>query len=267
MVTQNLSAGPTAYAYMQWQTDTGSAFIWKNSSTRSIDGGIRTVTFRNDEGDVRIATAGNTSYLYLQASNGCVGINKLAPTAALDVNGNVIVSGAISTYGTQSINASNNGDSIITSQCTNSVNYGYLCLKSASYSCWFACTNIGSIGMWTSGGGGVQLNYGGNSWGTWSDVRKKKNIQILSYGLPEINRLNPVRFDYKTDTSESSKRMGFIAQEVIPVIPEAVFGTEETEYSLAVTDLIPAMVNAIKELSSQNAKLLNFIQSKFPGEL
>lgn len=101
------------------------------------------------------------------------------------------------------------------------------------------------------GSGGVDLTSGATSWAAVSDERLKKNIQPLSYGLNEITQLQPVRFDYIEDQFEDSKRMGFIAQAVIPVIPEAVTGTEDTYYGLSATELIPTLVNAIKELNTK----------------
>lgn len=111
--------------------------------------------------------------------------------------------------------------------------------------------NSNKIRIVAGGSGGVDLTSGATSWAAVSDERLKKNIQPLSYGLNEITQLQPVRFDYIEDQFEDSKRMGFIAQAVIPVIPEAVTGTEDTYYGLSATELIPTLVNAIKELNTK----------------
>ena len=98
----------------------------------------------------------------------------------------------------------------------------------------------------------MDLPLGATAWSAHSDIRLKKNIKPLNYGLNEITNLRPVRFDYIEDISNNdSHRMGFIAQEVIPLIPEAITGSDETKYSLAITELMPAMVNAIKELNDR----------------
>ena len=76
-------------------------------------------------------------------------------------------------------------------------------------------------------------------------------IKPLEYGLSDVLQINPVRFDYKTDESDDSKRLGFIAQELQPVIPEAVGGNEETFYGVSATELIPALIKAIKELNAK----------------
>lgn len=98
---------------------------------------------------------------------------------------------------------------------------------------------------------GVELLAGATSWSAVSDERLKKNIKPLEYGLSNVLQINPVRFDYKTDDSEGSKRLGFIAQQLQPVIPESVGGNEETFYGVSATELIPALVNSIKELNAK----------------
>jgi hypothetical protein len=105
--------------------------------------------------------------------------------------------------------------------------------------------------------GGVNLASGATSWAAVSDERLKKNIQPLSYGLNEILQLDPVCFDYNDDVSNDSKRMGFIAQDVLEVIPEAVSGTQESFYGLSTTELIPTLINAVKQLNAKVTALEN----------
>jgi hypothetical protein len=106
-------------------------------------------------------------------------------------------------------------------------------------------------------GVGVYVNNGGNSWLAYSDERLKKNIKPLELGLEQIKALKPARFDYKTDESENSSRVGFIAQEVLPVLPHAVDAPEDSEQMLGVsaTEMIPVLVKAIQELEARLAAL------------
>ena len=87
--------------------------------------------------------------------------------------------------------------------------------------------------------------------GTISDARLKTNIKNISYGLEDLLKIRPVNFDWK-DGSDTN-RVGFIAQELKPIISQAVTDTrniaeDETPY-MAVTEsnLIPVMVKAIQE--------------------
>jgi len=76
-------------------------------------------------------------------------------------------------------------------------------------------------------------------------------------GLEQIKALKPARFDYNQDESESSARVGFIAQEVLPVLPHVVSVPEDSEQMMGVstTEMIPVLVKAIQELEARLAAL------------
>ena len=93
-----------------------------------------------------------------------------------------------------------------------------------------------------------------------SDIRLKKNITPISYGLDTISMLNPVKFNWADgfEPVEADKTLlGFIAQEVEEVIPEAIesFGGSidlngtTIENTLRVNEkfLIPVLTKAIQE--------------------
>jgi hypothetical protein len=92
---------------------------------------------------------------------------------------------------------------------------------------------------------------GAAAFGAWSDGRLKENIVSLSSELSNILALNPCEFDYKT----GGHQIGFIAQEIEQVYPDAVnYVGEETEEMKTVTgwDKTTArLVKAIQELSAQ----------------
>jgi hypothetical protein len=102
-----------------------------------------------------------------------------------------------------------------------------------------------------------------------SDRRLKRNISSIENGLSKVMALNPVKFNWieKFVESEENKDMlGFIAQELLPHIPEAVesFGESDLhingiiiENPLRVNEkfIIPVLVKAIQELSAKNTAL------------
>jgi len=92
--------------------------------------------------------------------------------------------------------------------------------------------------------------YSNNSLNT-SDARLKTNIRNLNYGLSTILRMNPVKYNWKEGNDKDTK-IGFLAQDLRKVIPEVVVGDESKE-NLAVNyiELIPVLVNAIKEQQKQ----------------
>ena len=93
----------------------------------------------------------------------------------------------------------------------------------------------------------------------------KQNITKITEGLSKINALNPVKFNWVDDfePNENGKELlGFIAQEVKDIIPEAVesFGTNSVvigdtiiENPLRVNEkfIIPVLVKAIQELNTK----------------
>ena len=106
-----------------------------------------------------------------------------------------------------------------------------------------------------------------------SDVRLKQNISTTTYGLSTISALNPVKFNWIDNfvESENGKDMlGFIAQEVQTVIPEAIesFGSNIDLNGTTITNplrvnekfIIPVLVKAIQELKSENDTLKEILQ-------
>ena len=91
-----------------------------------------------------------------------------------------------------------------------------------------------------------------------SDVRLKKNVQPLENALANILSLQPVRYQYRTNTFgefdlPQSNQTGLLAQEVANVIPEVVLENalkdEEGENYMGVDykRIVPHLIGAIKE--------------------
>ena len=90
-----------------------------------------------------------------------------------------------------------------------------------------------------------------------SDARAKQDIAELEYGLNEIMQLRPVLFNWK-EIANQHKSMGLIAQEVMPILGEAVYqdGSEQDSHlSIAYNSLIPVLINAVKELAEKVEQL------------
>ena len=126
--------------------------------------------------------------------------------------------------------------------------------------------------MWRDWGGwgGYWIDRnGGDMIGNWyalyaitgsiSDIRYKKDIESLPYGLKEVMQLNPIKYHYNLPkesmlANDPDYFLGFSAQEVQSLIPEAVHekmgeDVDSMKGMLAITmdELIPVVVQAIKE--------------------
>lgn len=105
--------------------------------------------------------------------------------------------------------------------------------------------------------------------GAWisatSDARVKQNIVDYTLGLDAIVQLQPKQFSFIPETGHDSsvRHIGFVAQDVQPILPEAVTSSQVTFKNLAIEDMLTvditpalyAMINAIKELAVRVATL------------
>jgi hypothetical protein len=100
---------------------------------------------------------------------------------------------------------------------------------------------------------GMSLAAGGTSWGTYSDERLKRDIKALPYSLNDLLQVQTIAFNYKTDAAECPVRIGFSAQNLIGIIPEAVSveNSEDKFLSVMPTELIPILVKSVQELSAK----------------
>lgn len=88
-----------------------------------------------------------------------------------------------------------------------------------------------------------------------SDARLKTNIQTIVNPLSKVLNLRGVTFNWnKEGVSQDKTSIGFLAQEAIEVIPEVVSKGSEF-YSISYAPITALLVEAIKELKSENDKL------------
>jgi len=80
-----------------------------------------------------------------------------------------------------------------------------------------------------------------------SDARQKKDVEGLSYGLPQVLNLRPVSFRWKAG-ADNDIHFGLIAQEVEKVLPGVVRHGQSASDPLGMNyaDLVPVLINAVK---------------------
>lgn len=95
-----------------------------------------------------------------------------------------------------------------------------------------------------------------------SDLRLKENVRTLQGGLEKILQMRGVTFTWKEQPGYGT-RIGFIAQEVEPILPELVFtnasdgykGVNYAEMSAVLVEAIKAQQALIETLQSENSRL------------
>lgn len=106
---------------------------------------------------------------------------------------------------------------------------------------------------WTTG---PYLTNTGTAWTTPSDARQKRNFTSVP-GLDAVMQIEPVSYRFIQDADNTPKRLGFTAQNLQTIIPEAVTErdvmAEDGTPLLGVTSeyLIPVLVQAIKDLTQR----------------
>jgi len=128
----------------------------------------------------------------------------------------------------------------------------------------------GNVGIGTSAPtdklsvNGTASKSGGGTWAVFSDERLKRIRGPFTSGLSAVMRLQPIRYEYKPDNAlglnSGSEYVGFGAQSVQKVIPEAVT-TNANGYLMVNSDpIIWTMLNAIKEQQKEIVELKRQIQ-------
>ncbi|HEX2270021.1 MAG TPA: tail fiber domain-containing protein, partial [Pyrinomonadaceae bacterium] len=107
--------------------------------------------------------------------------------------------------------------------------------------------------------GGDASKTTGGSWLTLSDRRLKNIKSPYTTGLKAVMALQPIRFEYRDNDALGLKSdrelVGFSAQEVQKVVPEAV-RTNSNGYLMVNNDpIIWTMLNAIKEQQKEIVEL------------
>jgi len=83
---------------------------------------------------------------------------------------------------------------------------------------------------------------------TASDARLKTRVNAITDYETILSSINGVRFDW---VSTGSPDVGVLAQEVLPVLPEAVTVDADGTYKVAYMKLIPVLIEAVKSLSAR----------------
>ncbi len=95
----------------------------------------------------------------------------------------------------------------------------------------------------------------------FSDARYKENIKELGNASEIIRQLHPVSFDFiRTDTLEDTAglkdKAGFLAQEMLEVLPHLVGQLPGTDlYVVDYTSVIPYLVKAVQETQEEKSEL------------
>ena len=92
----------------------------------------------------------------------------------------------------------------------------------------------------------------------YSDISLKENVKNIEGALDTVSKLRGVSFDRIDMDGES--QIGFIAQELEPLVPEVVQTMPDGIKTVAYGNVVALLVEAIKELKEDNAELRAMIE-------
>ena len=123
----------------------------------------------------------------------------------------------------------------------------------------------GNIGIRTSAPtdtlsvNGTASKPGGGSWAVFSDERLKNIKGNFNSGLKAVMQLQPLRYEYKPanalNLNSKGEHIGFGAQALQKVIPEAVTKNDNGYLMVNNDPIIWTMLNAIKEQQQEIQEL------------
>jgi len=95
------------------------------------------------------------------------------------------------------------------------------------------------------------------AYGTISDIRQKENLVKIDNALEKVLKLNGYTFNY---IGNDQRITGVVAQEVLEVLPEAVYttkklDTDEEIYAVRHGNMVGLLIETIKELSAKITEL------------
>jgi hypothetical protein len=98
----------------------------------------------------------------------------------------------------------------------------------------------------------------------YSDARVKDNVKTIENALEKITSLRGVSYTRK-DTDDKSPKIGVIAQEVLPIIPEVVSKDQHGNYSVSYGNIVGLLIEAVKEQQKQIDELKYLLKNNKNG--
>jgi hypothetical protein len=104
--------------------------------------------------------------------------------------------------------------------------------------------------------GSIQTAGSGTTYNTSSDLRLKTEIKSIDSATNKLMAMNPVSHKWKADP-EADAVHGFIAQEMMEIIPEAVSGDPDSDEMMSMDygRITPVIVAALQEANNKIMEL------------
>ncbi|MBK6611963.1 MAG: tail fiber domain-containing protein [Sphingobacteriales bacterium] len=213
---------PMAYIYASGTINSERAIVAHSPSYANYG------LFYRDSDDRMFFKSNGTTRVAVDLHNGRLGVGTDAPTKTLDVVGTARITGQVT---------------VATNQASDKFGVGF---NTPLYKLDVNGNTYCSGGVWTA-----------------SDARFKENVQQIGSALDKVKALSGVSYQYKTNEFagriefQEGNTLGFIAQDLQKVLPEAVMNDGRGYLAVNYSTVIPVLVEAIKESETQKQALEN----------
>jgi hypothetical protein len=121
--------------------------------------------------------------------------------------------------------------------------------------------NVLRIGGWSASANRFQMDMSGNltmagDVTAYSDARVKTNIKTIENALNKVLNLRGVSYN-RTDSEDRKTKIGVIAQETLPIVPEVVNQDNDGMYNVSYGNFGGLFIEAFKEQQKQIEELKN----------
>jgi hypothetical protein len=123
----------------------------------------------------------------------------------------------------------------------------------------FYCASLGGNVLTLKGNGDASLS---GTLTQYSDERLKQHIQPIGDVLDKLKQLQGYTYQWKDIARGSDMQIGLLAQEVEKQFPQLVHTDEEGMKSVAYSNMIPVLIEAIKEQQEQINELRELLERK-----
>lgn len=268
---------PALFAYNQTETGSSMMLIGVTNYAYDVSSAAPLIAFNARKYyDNSLSTGGGelmnrplfawsnyTTVHMLMKANGYLGLGTQSPTAQLHTTAGVRFSGLTNGTGSAIVMADTEGNLSTMALPTNStiplitnttVNTVPRFVKSGTLSSGQIVDDGTGVGVGGNPASGSKLTLYGTL-KLMSDVRTKTNVRRMGNALQKVNALNGYYYAYKNQPD--GREVGFLAQEVEQVLPEAVSENSDGLKFLNYDGVLPLLTEAIKEqqklIESQSA--------------
>jgi hypothetical protein len=95
-----------------------------------------------------------------------------------------------------------------------------------------------------------------------SDMRLKQHVKPISHVLDRLKNLSGYTYEWKDSSKSSQEQIGLLAQEVEKQFPQLVATNEKGMKSVAYANMVPILLQAIKEQQQQMDDLKKLVAEK-----